>query len=242
MTRTILNFASTIGMGTISVLVTIIIILNFLSGIVGGIWLAILGHWGSIGWGFGLGFIMPWAFTIASLPAMGLGVLLAFLMEKGSKTFTAIIGFSTSLYSNVLMAAWVIFVFGFFMGRADSKSFIPYLLWGYSAMMAPLAYMASKEPPDSVGTSMGVLFSQLCYFVWVMHFFFGKNVLPWLYTIIGIGITFSLFATVMVVAMMIHEYREKNRMEEFETEKSFFDIDDDNDYEDGYVHNGEYDD
>jgi len=81
-THPILNFAATIGTATISVIATIVIILNFFSGIVGGIWLAILGHWGSIAIGFGLGFAMPWIYTLVSLPAMGLGVVVVFFAER----------------------------------------------------------------------------------------------------------------------------------------------------------------
>lgn len=208
-THPIINFAATVGTATISFIATIVMILNFFSGIVGGIWLGILGHWGSIGIGFGLGFAMPWIYSLASLPAMGLGVVLAFFAERGSKTFTGILGFLTSIYNNALLAVWVIWVFGFFMGRAEAKSFIPYLLWGYSTMMAPLSYMASKEPPDSMGTTLGVFFAQLCYLIWVLFFFFGKTFLPWLYTIIVVGVLFSLFAIVLAIAQMVEEERMK---------------------------------
>jgi len=226
----LLNLAATVGTATISIIATIVIVLNFLSGIVGGIWLAILGHWGSIGIGFGLGIAMPWIWTIASLPAMGLSFVLAFFAEKGSKTFTGILGFLTSIYNNALLALWVIWVFGFFMARADSRSFIPYLLWGYSTMMAPLSYMASKEPPESMGTTLGVFFAQLCYLIWVLFFFFGKTFIPWLYAIIVVGFLFSLFAIVIAIATMVEEERmEKARLAYEDITDSY---DNDNLYED----------
>jgi len=230
-THPLINFASTIGTATISLIATIVIILNFFSGIVGGIWLAILRNWGSIGIGFGLGFAMPWIYTLVSLPAMGLSVVVAFFAEKGSKTFTAILGFLTSLYHNALMAAWVIWVFGFFMGRADAKSFIPYLLWGYSTMMAPLSYMASKEPPDSLGTTLGVFYAQVCYFAYVLFFFFGKTFMPWLYSIIVIGIVFSLFAIVLAIAQMVEEERMKKAHLAYESLATSYE--DDNPYDNG---------
>ena len=199
------KLAANVGMATFSLIIMIVTFLNFISGIVGGIWLAILGHWGSIGIGFGLGFVMPWIWTIASIPAMGLGFVLAFFAEKGSKTFTGILVFLTSIYNNALLALWVIWVFGFFMSRADSKSLIPYLLWGYSVMMAPLTYMASKEPSDSMGTTRGVFFAQLCYLIWVLFYFIGKTFMPWLYGIIVVGLIFSIFAIVIAIALMYEQ-------------------------------------
>ena len=221
----ILNLVATVGTATISLIATIVIILNFLSGIVGGVWLAILGHWGSIGLGFVIGIAMPWVWTIASLPAMGMSFVLAFFAEKGSKTFTGILGFLTSIYNNALLALWVIWVFGFFIGRADSESFIPYLLWGYSTMMAPLSYMASKEPPDSMGTTLGVFFAQLCYLIWVLYFFFGKIFMPWLYAIIVVGVLFSLFAIVVAIAQMVEEERMKSTRLAYENMTTSYDED-----------------
>lgn len=204
-----LNLIVTVGTATISFIATIVMILNLFYGIVGGIWLAILGHWGSIGIGLGLGIAMPWIYAIASLPTMGLSFVFTYFAKKGSKTFTGISGFLTSIYHNALLAMWVIWVFSFFMGMADSKSFIPYLLWGYSTMMAPLSYMASKEPPDSMGTILGVFFAQLCYLIWVLFSFFGKNLIPWLYAIITVGVLLSLFATVVAIAQMVEEEKMK---------------------------------
>ena len=232
-THPILSLIAAFGRATISVIVTVVLILNFFSGIVGGVWLAILGYWGSIGIGFVLSFAMPWIWTIASLPAMGLGFVVAFFAEKGSKTFTGILGYLTSIYTNSLLTLWLIWVFGFFMGRADSESFITYLLWGYSTMMAPLSYMASKEPPDSMGTTLGVFFAQLCYLIWVLFFFFGENFMPWLYAIIVVGVLFSLFAIVIAIAQIVEDERMKKARLVLESMPPSYDEDNicDDDYE-----------
>lgn len=57
MFRSVSSAAIAVGSTIISLIVSILIIFNFFSGIVGGIWLAIKGEWGSIGLGFLLGFV-----------------------------------------------------------------------------------------------------------------------------------------------------------------------------------------
>jgi hypothetical protein len=194
--------ATSVGSAFISIIVTILIALNCLSGIVGGIWLAIKGQWGLIAWGFVLGFVMPWAWTLASLPSMGLAFLVGLLADKGSRVFTTVFGFLSSIYSNILVAFWVFYVFGFFMGRGSPDTYIPYLLWGYSAMMAPLSYMASKEPPDNIGTSLGLFCAQLSFFTLTLFWFVGTNPKTIIVTFSCIILTFSLFAVFLAVASM----------------------------------------
>jgi len=198
--------ATAVGSALISIIVTVLITVNFLSGIVGGIWLAIKGQWGSIGWGFALGFIMPWAWMLASLPSMGLAFLVGLFADKGSRIFTAIFGFLSSIYSNILVAFWVFYVFGFFMGRASSDTYIPYLLWGYSSMMAPLSYMASKEPPDSTGTSLALFFAQLSFLILTLFWFLGAHPKTIIVTFSCIILAFSLFAVFLAVASMPPHY------------------------------------
>lgn len=234
-THSILNFAATVGTAAISIIATIVLILNIFSGIVGGIWLAILGHWGSIGFGFGLGFAMPWIYFLVSRPAMGLGFIVAFFVERRSKTFISILGFLTALYNNALLASWVFGVYIFFMNRANAQSYIPYLLWSYSTMMAPLSYMASKEPPDNFGTTVGLFYSQICYFIFVLSFFFRGNFTLWLYTIISTGIAFSLFVIVLIIAQMIEEERAKKARLAYESPENLYE--DDNGYDKDFNHN-----
>lgn len=198
--------ATVVGFTLISIIVTVLIAVNFLSGIVGGIWLAIKGQWGSIGWGFALGCIMPWVWMLASLPSMGLAFLVGLFADKGSRVFTAIFGFLGSMYSNILVAFWVFYAFDFFMGRASSDTYIPYLLWGYSSMMAPLSYMASKEPPDSTGTSLALFCAQLSFLVLTLFWFWGTHPKTIIATFSCIILVFSLFAVFLAVASMPPRY------------------------------------
>ncbi len=206
MTSKVSSAAVAVGGAIISVLVTILIILNFLSGIVGGIWLAIEGQWRTIGWGFGLGFAMPFAWMLASLPTMGLVLLVGAFAEKGSRFFAGVIGFLGSLYSNTLISLWVFYVFVFFMGRSAAGSQFAYLFWAYSTMMAPLSYMASKEPPDSIGTSLGLFCAQLLFLVLSLLWAIDasqRTIIVAFACIIG---AFSVFATYMSVASISPRY------------------------------------
>ncbi len=200
MFRSVSSAAIAVGSTIISLIVSILIIFNFFSGIVGGIWLAIKGEWGSIALGFLLGFVMPWAWTIASLPSMGFGVITTLVAEKGSRTFTAIFGFLGSVYSNILVSLWVFYVFTLFIGRASSGTYIPYLLWSYSTIMAPLSYMARKEPPDSPGTSLALFFAQLSFLAWALFWFFGAYPRTIVMTFLCLILAFSSFVVILAVA------------------------------------------
>ena len=194
--------ATSVGSALISIIGTILIAVNCFSGIVGGIWLAVKGQWGLIALGFVLGFAMPWAWTLASLPSMGLAFLVGLLADKGSRVFTAIFGFLSSIYSNILVAFWVFYVFGFFMRQASPDTYIPYLLWGYSSMMAPLSYMASKEPPDNIASSLALFCAQLSFFVLTLFWFYGANPKTIIATFSCIILAFLLFAVFLAVASM----------------------------------------
>jgi hypothetical protein len=194
MSNKAVSVATSVGWGILSVIVTILVVFNFLSGIAGGIWLAIRGEWGSIGWGFLLAIVMPWVWTFASLPAMGMTLLVVRFAERRNRVFTAVFGFLSSLYSNALVALWVIVVFGFFLKRSAPDSRIVYLLWGYSAMMAPLSYMASKEPPGSTGTSLGLLCAQLSFFFLSLLWYLGTELRTIIVALSLVAVCFSLFA------------------------------------------------
>lgn len=161
-----------IGLAFLSALVMPLMMLNIFSGLVGGIWLAILGKWKLIGAGLLLSFAMPWAYAIISLPAFGLAALAILAKEKGSKINLFVLGFLSSIYNYVLLSLWNIVVLSNYLRGTESGSFVPHLLWAYSIAMAPLGYMASKEPPDSTGTTIGLFFAEVCFIILAISWFF----------------------------------------------------------------------
>lgn len=157
---------------TIELIVSVLILINFFSEIVGSIWLTLSGGLSLVIYGIILSIIMPWGYMLVALPQMGLAVLLVNFVEKGNKFIVSIIGFVASVYGNSILALWSIFVFENLV-KGQSQSLIPLILWGYSTTMAPLSYMASKEPHDNTGTSMALLFTQLSFILLIILFLIG---------------------------------------------------------------------
>lgn len=191
-----------IGSAFLSIIMMPLIILNIFSGIVGGIWLAIIGQWKLIGAGLLLSVAMPFFYSIVNLPGIGLGVLAVSAGKKGSKVGFSILAFLASIYNYALLSVWSASVLLFIIQRMESGSFIPYLLWAYSTVMAPLGYMASKEPPDSTGTSMGLFFAEICFIVlailWIISIPFNSTRL----ITACLVIVFSLTVTILSVSEM----------------------------------------
>lgn len=158
---------------TLDLVVTILIFVNFFAGIVGGIWLTFSGGFSLVVYGIILSFVMPWGYTLATLPQMGLMALLIKPIENGNKILATIFGVLGSSYGNLILAIWTVFVFENLVIQPNFP-LAPLLLWGYSTVMGPLSYMASKEPPESIGTSMGLLFAQLSYVLLTILFLVGN--------------------------------------------------------------------
>jgi len=179
-----------------------LIILNIFSGIAGGIWLIIIGQWKLIVAGLIFSSIMPWIYAIINLPEIGLGFLAASAWEKGSKLNFSILGFLGSIYNYAVLSIWSLFVLLFIIQRIESGNFVPYFLWAYSTIMAPLGYMASKEPPDSTGTSMGLFFTEIYFIVlailWILSIPFKSIILITSCLIIF----FSLIVIIIAVSEM----------------------------------------
>jgi hypothetical protein len=193
-----------------------LIILNIFSGIVGGIWLAIIGQWKLIVAGLVLSFVMPWIYSIVSLPAMGLGMLASSAGERGYKISAFILISLASIYNYALLAGWTLLVLLFFIRNIESGSFVPYLLGGYATAMSPLGYMASKEPPDSTGTSLGFLLAEICFIVlavlWILSVPFKSTII----IISSLVIVFALVVSTLPIPIIL-AYRQTEEEEEKES-------------------------
>ncbi len=172
-------------------------ILNFFAGIVGAIWLLATGGWGLVVIGLLYSFLMPWVYTVASLPTWLIVPLVVKSAEKGKRLTTAILGFILSGYNNFILSIWVITIFVWVVSNTQYP-IIAVLLWGYSVVMGPVGYMAAKEGPEAgTGTTLGVLFTQIAYLVLVVNLLFGNSTLDgdiWLWILIFL---FTLFTSWM---------------------------------------------
>ena len=202
------SFASRASRKAIELVVTILILINFFSGIVGGFWLAFSGGLSLVLYGIVLSIFMPWGYSLAFLPQLGLAALLVNFVEKGNKLVVGVLGFITSVYGNFILTIWSIFVFESLV-KNQPQPIIPLLLWGYSTVMAPLSYMASKEAPDSTGTSMGLLFAQLSFILLTVLFIVGsydsaRNV--------ALGFLILLFSSLTVSAVIGGMITQRSRL------------------------------
>lgn len=216
-----------VGSAFVSMVVMPLIVLNLFSVIVGGIWLAIIGQWWTIGQGLVFGFVMPWIYAIVILPSLGLSALAVKAADRGNKPYVVILSFIVSMFNYILIAIWGFLIFSFFARSIGSNSYVPYLLWIYSTTMAPLGFMASKEPPDSTGTSIGLFFAQLNFIALTILWFLSARWYVVSVTIASLIIAFSLIIAVSAASMMSTEtmiekgnWEERNE-EEGEDEKGY---------------------
>ncbi len=131
----------------IAVLMLPIILLNFLGAVVGVIWLMILGEWGALGVALGATIFGAFACGLALMPGLLVAAPAMMLLEKGGGARLASypLMFIGLLWTFVVMCAWTLFWFGYYLKQADSSSFVPMLLIAFSVAAGPWAYMAQKE-------------------------------------------------------------------------------------------------
>jgi len=129
-------------------------ILDLAGGIVGGIWLAILGEWLLIGIGILLMFISRQILSILIMLNLPIGVIAAYFLER-KNPLGLLFGFISHLYTNILIVGTCIFAFiicaRFHDGHIDF-SFIPYLLWSWGMALGPWYFFLSKEPDNEFST------------------------------------------------------------------------------------------
>ncbi len=152
-------------------------LLNFSSGIIGGLWLAFSGGLFLVIWGILFSLVMPTAYTfICFIPSLPFTALFKWATDKNHKIIAYISAFLVSGFNKFILAIWTTSIFVFFI-QNNNLSLIPLLLWGYSVVMGPISYMAHKEGPEAgEGTYMAVLFTQLSYLILTINMFLGGSI------------------------------------------------------------------
>jgi hypothetical protein len=157
-------------MGLITALSIPLMILNLLGGIVAGIWLALLGEWGTIGYGIAAFFMSSFALSIILMPSMLLAAPAAYYAERGNTFGLLCFGSLSSLYTIGVITAWCCGVLFFFVKEATQASLIPTLIWSYGVATGPWAYMASKEQQGGSGfaSTIATFLAELAYAVIIL--------------------------------------------------------------------------
>jgi energy-coupling factor transporter ATP-binding protein EcfA2 len=182
---------------TINALLVPILLLDFFGGIIGFIWLAILGEWGIIIGGVIYMVIGAFVVSLLLIPSLLLVAPITYFAKKENTVAIAFFGLLSVSYVAVIIYFTCAWIFKAYTGAIPAgNSVLPYLLWSYSIATAPWAYMASKEDKDATGTFMALFFSKLglaC--VVVLTGFFGVA----LSTSLGV-FAFLMFVEVLVAA------------------------------------------
>ncbi len=130
-------------------------LLNFGGGVVGGIWLAILGKWDLIGLGvasmlissFGLGLVLTPGFLFVAPAGLAL--------DRGHYVIGGLCLVLANLWTYIVMTVWSVGCFKVVFSHYDSGSIWPYLLWAYGMATGPWTYMAARGGPDEFGSHIG---------------------------------------------------------------------------------------
>lgn len=130
-----------------------VMFLNFGGGIVGGIWLAVLGKWGLIGIGLASMFISSIGLALALTPGMLFMMPGAVALERGRYVLGILCLMVGNLWTYAVMTVWCVGCFYFVIENYyTGGSLWPYLLWAYGMATGPWTYMATREETVSAST------------------------------------------------------------------------------------------
>jgi energy-coupling factor transporter ATP-binding protein EcfA2 len=182
---------------TINALLVPILLLDFLGGLIGFIWLAILGEWGIVIGGVIYMVIGAFVVSLLLIPSLILIAPITYFAKRENIAGIAFFGLLSVSYVAIIIYFTCSWIFKSYTGSIPAGNpLLPYLLWSYAIATAPWAYMASKEDKEATGTFMALFFSKLglaC--VVVLTGFFGVA----LSTSLGV-FAFLMFVEVLVAA------------------------------------------
>ena len=141
--------------GIISVLSIPVMLLNFGGGIVGGIWLMVIGNWSLFGLGILSMFVSSFCLGFALMPGLLFAAPAAMAFQRHRYFIGSVCALLGNLYTFAVMIVWCVGCFYVvFRSYYQGGSIWPYLLWAYGMATGPWAYMAAREGRDSIGSSL----------------------------------------------------------------------------------------
>jgi len=121
--------------------------LNACSGLIGGVWLIVLGEWGDVFWAIVVSFLAKYLISFILMIPVAIMLPGAFLIKKGF--IGKVLSFPFLILSNastwLIVGFWGLFVFNFALGEVGNNSEIPYLLIAYGVSVNTWFFMASRE-------------------------------------------------------------------------------------------------
>lgn len=179
----------------IPVLFLPLIAINMLGGVISGIWLAVIGEWGLIGYGLLALLFAGMLLGLAMMPGMIFAGPALLMLEKGNRLGGYVFGFLSTVYTVGVLSGWCILVLLFFLARLNDDSFIPGLLWSYGIATGPIAWLAHKDSQSGNEYSgETTFFLQIAYLVAICGIVFFDFTLQ---TVL------QVFGGVMVIALLL---------------------------------------
>lgn len=135
--------------GILMILGLLVALLHLFSGLVGAIWLLVLGEWSTVGVGLIALVLAGLVIRVALFPGLWLFGIPAAVYQRGrrpvlARIFYALIGVNTV----VVMGAWCLLFAWLFLSRAEPDTRIPLLLWSYAVAVTPWARIARKNAEE----------------------------------------------------------------------------------------------
>ena len=121
-----------------------LILLNLLSGFVGGFWMAGLGEWGLL---FrDVLYLLAGAFLMSflMLPGIALALPAMKVVESGREKLGFVLGLPALIWTYAVVAISCISVFSSIMSAAEGNG-IPYFLWAFAVASGPWSFLARKD-------------------------------------------------------------------------------------------------
>lgn len=179
-----------------------LLILNMLGGLVGGIGLAVQGHWslliGGIVWCVVGGFVL----SIALLPGMIFAPLARWASNRGNTVAAVVACIPSLLWTYIVVTVTGIAVFYNVVARPGSGFF--HLLWGYSVTTAPWSFLANKDKQSGNDASTMLMFFVQLGVVAMMVASWSDpesmtvaDLLPWFVPFMVLGLVAQVFVAVV---------------------------------------------
>lgn len=178
-----------------SAIAAIIVALNILGGIVGGIWLGFLGQWHSIFVGVGGLIGGSFLLSFALMPGFLLAIPAAKFAERNNNFAAYTFLVFGGVYTFGVLSTWCTAIMWYFVHRSTGGALIPLLLWSYGVAIGTLSYIASKEP-EHENSGITVMFAAAAYIAGALWVYFGDP------TVLELFILFACILALGMVAMM----------------------------------------
>lgn len=191
--------------GLIAIFFLPLMALNFFGGIVGVIWLIVLGEWAALAVALGALILGPIVCSLALMPGLLVTAPALAMYSRGGIPRIAsyplmLVGLT---WTFVVVSAWALWWFAYYLGLGAASAIVPMLLIAYGVATGPWVYMAQKEAQGGSGHAMATAFflQIACAIVLVMLAFLGARPETALITFLSVMMLALVLNVVMFIVM-----------------------------------------